>query len=117
MALKPVAVEGDVSATAGTTLFSGAQSGTWTAGPIQLSSWSKLKVGGTATIWKAICLFSFSGLNGSGATVVGTSTVTLTADSTKLQGASNNVLRDGDSETDSYGNKLEARAPGKLRSA
>jgi hypothetical protein len=114
---KTVAVAADVSATAGTTPFTGAEAGTWTPGPISSQSYAKLAIGGAATVWQASCTFSFVGQSSSGAQVPGTSTVTLAASSTKLQGAGSNVLRDGDEQSDTYGNKLSVSASGKLSSA
>jgi hypothetical protein len=117
VAQKPVAVASNVSAMAGTTPFTGAESGTWTPGPVQCQSHAKLQIGGAATVWQATCSFAFAGASSSGAAISGTSSVTLTAPATKLQGAGNNVLRDGDENSDSYGNKLSVSASGKLQSA
>jgi hypothetical protein len=118
---KPVAVKGDVSATAGTSPYTGAQSGTWTAGPITETSYANLKSGSKEVIWKAECTFSFSGANSSGATVTGTEKVTLTAKTTLLKKGEHNVLVDGDSKTGgdtppSFDNKLSVSAGGTLKS-
>jgi hypothetical protein len=113
----PVARQGEVTATAGTTPYTGADSGTWTPGSINSTAHTKLKRGGTSVIRQASCLFSFSGANSSGTAVAGTSTVTLTAGTTKLQKGVSNVLQDGDEASDSYGNKLKAITSGKLKSA
>jgi hypothetical protein len=43
--------------------------------------------------------------------------VTLTAKTTKLQKGLSNVIVDGDSKKDSYGNELKASASGKLKTA
>lgn len=117
MAQKSVAVAADVSASGGTTPYSPAVSGTWTPGSVSCDSYAKLKTGSAATVWKASCDFSFTGPDSNGVTVTGSSSVTLTASATKLQGGGTNVLRDGDQATDSYGNKLSVAASGKLRSA
>jgi hypothetical protein len=114
MAAKPVAGDGDVSATAGTTPFTGAQGGTWTAGPVQLKTYAKLKAGGMPVVHQAECTFSFSGNNASGATVAGTSTVTLTKPGRLLQKGQQSVLADGDSATDSFGNKLAVTSTRRL---
>lgn len=113
---KPVAVDGDVSATPSVTPYRGAQGGTWTAAPISYQKYEKLVSGGKAVVWQAKCTFSFSGTNSSGATVTGTEDVTLAAGATKLQGSENGVLLDGDSQSGStYGNELSVSAAGKLR--
>jgi hypothetical protein len=117
MAQKPVAVASDVSATAGTGLVDGADSGTWTPGPVQCQSHAKLQIGGAETVWQATCNYVFSGLSSSGVGVPGASSVTLTASATKLQGGGSNVLRDGDENSDEFGNKLSVSASGKLQSA
>ncbi len=116
---KPVAVKGDVSATAGTSPYTGAQSGTWTAGPVSETSYANLKAGGKEVIWKAECTFSFSGANSSGATVTGTEKVTLTATTKLLKKAEHSVLVDGDSKTGgdtppTFDNKLSVSASGSL---
>ena len=112
-----VARQGEVTATAGTTPFTGADNGTWTAGPVSYTAYAKLKRGGTGVIHRASCLFSFSGANSSGTAVAGTSTVTLTAGTTKLQKGVSNVLQNNDEASDSYGNKLKASSSEKLKSA
>jgi hypothetical protein len=106
---KSVATVGDVSATPGTTPYTGADSGAWTAGPISYTSYVKVASGGAKAISEARCTFSFSGANSSsGATITGTETVTLRAGPTKLQKGEAGVIVDGDSETGSFGNKLSA---------
>ncbi len=117
MAAKSVAVKGDVSATAGTSPYTGAQTGTWTAGPVTETSYAKLKVGGKQVLWKAECTFSFSGANSSGATVTGTEKVTLTATTKLLMKGEHSVLVDGDSKTGgdtppSFDNQLSVSAAG-----
>jgi hypothetical protein len=117
MAGKSVAKAGDIKATAGTTMFSPAVSGKWTAGPVTVTTYSKLKTGGSPVAHKAECTFSFTGTGPSPASapVSGTSKVTLTAKTTRLQKGKSNVIVDGDSAQDSYGNKLETSASGKLK--
>lgn len=116
MAVKPVACEGDASATPGTTLYAGAQSGTWTAGPVSPITYDHLTVGGVAVLAKASCEFSFSGTSGNTA-VTGSSTVTLSPSATVLQYGGANVLRDGNSADDEYGNTLSASSARALASA
>ena len=109
-----VARQGGVSATPGTTPFTGANSGTWTAGPISDKPYDKVVSGGAKAISEAQCTFNFSGVNASGATVTGSETVTLSAKQTKLQKGAAGVLVDGDSATGTYGNKLTASGGPKL---
>jgi hypothetical protein len=117
MAAKPVAVEGDVSATVGTAPFTGAEAGTWTAGSVSLTSHANLKVGGKKAVWKATCTFSFTGQSSSGATVNGSETVTLTATTKLLDKSQSSVLVDGDQAQGNYGNKLTASATGALKTS
>jgi hypothetical protein len=118
MAGKSVAVSGEVIATPGTTFFTGADSGTWTAGAVNVQSYSKLTVGSKAVLHEAKCTFTFSGANsGTGATITGSETVTLKAGATLLQKGLTSVLVQGDSATGSFGNKLQVQTVSKLRSA
>jgi len=123
MATKPVAVQGDVSATAGTSPYTGADSGTWTAGTVSETSYANLKSGGKEVVWKAECTFSFSGTNSSsGATVTGSEKVTLTATTKLLKKGEHSVLVDGDSKSGggtppSFDNKLSVSAAGPLKTA
>jgi hypothetical protein len=117
---KAVAGDGDVTATPGTKMFKPADSGTWSAGTVVTTPYPKLQAGPSDAhvIWKATCLFAFSGFKGQVA-VAGTETVTLTAAGTaKLQKGKNGVLLDGDEAEGegSYGNKLKASSSRKLRS-
>ena len=111
---KQVAVEGDVQAIPGTTPYSGAANGTWTAMPVQYVSYSQLTVSGKAVIYEAKCRFLFSGANPSGAPVVGQEEVKLAAQTTKLQGSLSQVLVTGDSANGQYGNQLKVNAANKL---
>lgn len=118
MALKPVAVEGDASASGGDQMYQPADEGEWTPGPVVLTSYDKLTVGGTKVIHKAECEFTFDGMNNKPNTPVavsGTSSVTLEADGTVLMGGSTMVLVDGDSNEDSYGNEISISASGILQ--
>ncbi len=113
---KGVAVEGEVTATPGTTLFTGADSGTWTAPPsISYKSYTKLTISGRRVVYQAKGTFTFSGLSSSGATITGPETVTLTASTTLLQKGLSNVLVDGDSATGIYGNELKVQSNGSLK--
>lgn len=119
MALKPVAVTSDVAATAGTGLYTGAAKGTWMPGPVTVSTYAKLTIGGAAAAWQAKSTFAFAGFGPTPAEtpISGTSTVTLSASTKKLQGRASHVLVNGDEKSDSYGNKVKVSASGKLRSA
>lgn len=113
---KAVACDGNVTATAGTTPYTGADSGTWTPGQVKYTTRPKVKAGGVAAISQAECTFSFSGKSGN--TVVnGSEKVVLTAGQTKVQKGAGGVLLSGDSKTSAYGNKLEATSSAKLKSA
>jgi hypothetical protein len=117
MAGKQVAVEGDVQATVGSTPFTGAASGTWKPGTITYSSYDHLKISGRKAIYKAQCKFTFTGTSSAPAnnSIVGNETVTLEAQSTKLQSGLSNVLVDGASLTGStFGNTLQVKAFHKL---
>jgi hypothetical protein len=118
---RSVAVDGDVSATAGTAFYTGATSGTWTAGPITATTYENLESGGKKVIWKAECTFSFTGENSGGSAVTGTEKVTLTA-TTKLLDPGQHVLVDGDSKTGgdappTFDNKLTVSAAGPLETS
>ena len=112
---KSVATVGDVTATAGTTMYSPATSGSWTAGSVSYTSYDNVKSGDAKVIHKAECTFSFSGSTGNTA-VSGSETVTLEAGSTLLQKGASKVLVDGDSKTGTYGNKLQVSSSEKLKS-
>lgn len=105
MAAKSVAVVGDVIAQAGTTLYGDATSGGWTHGNVSYVTYPQLIVQGQNVVYEATCKFKFDGSSGNTA-ITGTSDVTLTAAATLLMQNENNVLIHGDSQEDSYGNKL-----------
>lgn len=114
---KAIAVEGEVSASAGSVAFSADtdQAGSWSAGPVVETAYPNLSVGGTKAIWQAQCTFVYAGgTSGGGASPVPPAfeTVTLTASSTIAQGGSMSVLVDGDVEESMHGNKLEVSAAG-----
>lgn len=112
---KNVAVEGDVTATPGTIPFTGAVSGTWTAGPISYQKYSQLTVRNVSVIHQAQCTFLFSGSNGT-SPVSGSETVTLIAKTTNLQNGLAFVLLNGDTQVGVFGNTLTAKASGPLTS-
>jgi hypothetical protein len=107
-----IAVDGDVIAIPGTIPYTGAASGVWVPGSVTYSSYSSVKVGGSAVIYEAKCTFSFTGVSPSpaNAPVSGTEDVTLTAGSTEVNKGQNSVLLDGDSKTGNYGNQLQVIA-------
>jgi len=104
-----IAVDGEVTATPGTSMYSGATGGSWTAGAVTYTSHSKIRSGGKEVIYKAECTFTFSGTSGN-SPVSGTEKVTLQASKKKLSCSGNYVLVNGDSKQGTYGNKLEAKA-------
>lgn len=122
MSGKSVATEGDVVPTVGTdptkvkdkASARPAASGTWTARPVSYKSYSQLKINGKKAIHEASCTFDFAGSDSAGNPVANSETVTLSPKSTLLQGASSNVLVNGDSITSTYGNKLEAKTENPL---
>ena len=93
---KSVAAGADVSATAGTVPYTGAQSGNWTAGKISPTPHPHLVVDGSPAISAATCTFSFTGSTSGGSPVSGTDIVTLNATATMLQCDQVSVLVDGD---------------------
>ncbi|MEQ8765575.1 MAG: hypothetical protein RL885_16740 [Planctomycetota bacterium] len=114
---KAVGVVGDTVATAspGTAPSSKPTwTGNWQAGLVSETSYSWLQVKGIAVIHRAKCTFTFGGTDASGATVTMTSDVELVAGSTILQKGQSRVLVQGDSKTDSHGNRLAISAPGHL---
>ena len=118
--MKPVARTGEVQPSVGEKLFTGADSGTWTAGTVTAEAAgsppsSPLRVGGEV-IRSASCALSFTGTAGS-TTVTGTSTVSLTATGTVLTVGGAAVLRDGDTAKDDFDNTLTASSEAPLRSA
>lgn len=117
MPLKPVAKTGDTTKTEGTTMFTGASTGTWTGAAISETAYPLPTIGGVGVIHMASCVFSFSGFAADGTTAVtGSSTVTLTAGSTTLQKGSTFALRNGDTTQDAFGNTLTVSAANILRS-
>lgn len=112
-----VAVNGEITATAGNTPYPPAAIGTWTAGPVVQVSHAKLAVGGKAVLLQATCTFTFTGQTSSipPAPVAGVEVVVLSPGSTILLSGATSVLVDGDSAEGTYGNKLEVSAAGHLR--
>jgi hypothetical protein len=109
---KSLACQADVSATPGTAPFTGAASGTWTAGEITVTPHPRLQVGETPVISGAACTFAFVSTDGSG--VTGSQTVTLSAGATKLRDGPATLLVNGDQATDAFGNTLHVASARKL---
>jgi hypothetical protein len=109
---KSLACQADVSATPGTTPFTGATNGTWTAGAITVTSHPRLQVGGAPVISGAVCMFAFVSTDGSG--VTGSETVTLSAGATKLRDGPATMLVNGDQATGAFGNTLQVASARKL---
>ena len=117
MAGNSVAVTGEVVATPGTTPFTGANAGSWAAGPISVQTYSKVTIGGQPVMHRASCTFSFTGTTSNGAPVSGSEVVTLTAGTTVLQKGQSGVLVQGNSATGTFGNKLAVQTASKLTTA
>ncbi|MEU2391314.1 hypothetical protein [Streptomyces sp. NPDC007369] len=113
---KAVAGKGDVEATVGTKPFTGADSGKWTAGSVEVTASTTLKAGGAFVLHAASCTFSFDGKNAAGP-VKGTSAVALEAKASLLQPGGRPVLLHGDSAEDGFGNTLEVTSARPLRSS
>jgi hypothetical protein len=116
---KPVAVQGEIKATAGTTPFPPADTGSWTPGPVVEVTHQKLGVKGKLAVLEASCIFTFSGsVSSTGAPVVGVEVVQLKPPApTILLKSGTFVLLDGDKMQGTYGNTLEAAAAGHLTTA
>ena len=82
-------------------------------GPVTYTAYSKVSVNGVSVIYEARCTFTFTGVGPAPANnpVSGTEDVTLSAGDTAVNGSQSSVLLDGDSETGTYGNQLQAVAP------
>lgn len=110
---KQVVIDGEVSATPGTTPLKPADKGLWSAGPVTTTPYQKLLAGGRGknTISQAKCTFTFAGTDSksNNAPVSGTEVVTLVAKQTKLT-SGGSVLVSGDEEQGQHGNKLHAKA-------
>ena len=114
MTAKSVARSDDVSTLAGSTSYTGATSGSWTAGDLTLTTASLASIGGSTVVTKAACTFSFSGSNGQSA-VTGTSSVTLNPSSRLLTIDGTSPLVDGDSAKDDYGNTIKVSSSALLK--
>ena len=111
-----VAVEGDVTAIPGSIFFTSATSGSWSAGPVTVTTYPKLRAEAQVA-FQASCTFQFSGSSGQ-TPVTGSETVTLTAaGSAKLQKGLNGVLLAGDNAEGAFGNKLTASSTRTLRTS
>lgn len=113
---KPVAVQGEIKATPGSTPFAPADTGSWTAGPVVEVTHPKLQVKGKPVVLEASCIFTFSGsVSSTGAPVIGAETVTLLPAGTKVRSeSSKSVLVDGDKLKGQFGNELATAPAGHL---
>jgi hypothetical protein len=114
---KAIALQGTVIAIPGTVPYPPAQSGAWTAMPVQVKTVSKVKVGGKPAIAEAECKFMFTGIQTTPSgpvTVTGQETVKLTAKGTKLQ---KKLLVQGDMMQSPYGNQLKVVSMSKLKTS
>ena len=112
-----VAGEGDVTASPGSIPFTGAEpGGTWTAGPVTVLTYPRLRAGGAQVAFQAVCTFQFTGKSGP-TPITGSETVTLTPGDSKLQKGQNGVLLDGDEAEGAFGNKVTAASTRTLRAS
>ena len=115
---KPIVVTGEVIAIPGTTPFAPADSGAWAALPLQEIPYMKIKIGGKNALQKVIGLFQFNGVqSATGAPVVGMETVVLEPRQTTVKEGGKPMLLDGDEKQGQHGNKLQALAFGKMKTA
>ncbi len=105
MAVKPLARAGDVSATAGTVFYTGADSGSWAAGPVTETPAAGFTSDGSSVVTQASCVFTFTGKAGT-TPKPGSSTVTLSAGDRALTVGGAAPLVDGDSTSDAFGNTV-----------
>lgn len=115
MAGKKVAVKDDVIPTASSSKSASNATGSWQAGAPISSEYEKLKLGNNKVIYQVKCTFTFTGTdNSSKAQITLTSSIILSANSTKLQNNFSKALVNGDSKSDADGNKLEIITSSKL---
>ncbi|MCF2872543.1 hypothetical protein L0664_15815 [Octadecabacter sp. G9-8] len=117
MALKALAVVGDTSATAGGPAGPDGSAGAWTPRTVSESSYTQMTNHGPKVIFEAECTFDYLGTKTNTNDTVGDSTVTLTASSSVLRVDGGDVLLDGDTAQDSWGNTLtvSASAPAQVK--
>jgi hypothetical protein len=116
-----VATKGTAQATASSDQLDGglADKGNpgWTAGEVLETTDPKLSVGGVAVVHQATCTFTFAGTKGAPPTatpIADISTVTLSPGQTTLQAGqadTTSVLLDGDSNSDTFGNRVKVSVP------
>ncbi len=112
----PVARDGDVSTTVGTTPFTGATSGTWTAGDLTVTTTGRARADGEEIVTAASCTFSFAGTNGQ-TPVSGTSVVALQPAARKLRFGTAFPLVDGETTSDTFGNTVRVVSSATWRTA
>jgi hypothetical protein len=106
-----VATEGDVVVTVGTVPYQPNSTGVWSAGGVSYISYAYLMVDGKKVISEASCGFSFSGAKNAPpydpVATPGPQTLKLTPpQQTLLQKGDAQVLRNGDTASDQWGNTL-----------
>ncbi len=106
--------QGDVTASVGTVFFTGATSGTWTAGSVSVTTSDALRSDGSLAATEATCDFTFSGSNGT-SPVAGSSTVKLSPSTRAIRVGGRHPLVDGDAATDAYGNSLQVSSSASVR--
>jgi hypothetical protein len=121
MAGKSAAKAADVNTQTGSGLYGEAVSGSWSVAPAhpKITTYPKLKTGGSEVVHTVECKFLFVGTGPSPANnpVNGDSTLSLGGATKLLQKNQSSVVVDGMSDDDSYGNVLRAQASGKLKTS
>jgi hypothetical protein len=122
MAGVAVATEGDVVVTVGTVPYQLNSSGTWIAGSVSYVSYAYLTVDGKKVVSEASCGFSFSGKEDAEphkpVVTPGPQTLKLAPpQQTLLQKGDAQVLRNGDTASDQWGNTLTVVTQNPLTSA
>ena len=114
MATKSVAREDDVSATAGTKLATGADSGAWTAEGVTVATTALVTSDGREVVLEATCTFTFKGKSGN-STMTASSTLTLKPGSRTLHVGDVAPLVDGDRIQDVFDNTISVSSDALLR--
>jgi hypothetical protein len=108
MATKPVARDGDVSASVGSLLPPGVAEGTWQDGPVSVTKKPSFTSDGTALVVAASCTFTMPDAKAPNGNPVAVppSIVNLNPESRKLKVGGSSPLVDGDFDDDNYGNTV-----------
>jgi hypothetical protein len=120
MAGKSAAKTADIKTQTGSTLYGEAVSGSWSVAPMhpKITTYPKLKAGGSEVVHTVECKFLFVGTGPSPANnpVNGDTTLKIGGETKLLQKDQSSVVVDGQSDDD-YGNVLRAQASGKLKTS